>query len=97
MKLKRKYLKYFKHTKPTRNQLFDMSPSQFKTLLKRRGYKISRDFFRSGSIAHYKNRMYRFRWWSDEFVVDKSCIKIEFDRWANSVDDVIPFLDWIKQ
>ena len=86
-----------KRQKPTRNQLFGLSCSEFKTLLKRRGYKISRDFFKNGSIAQYKGRMYRFRWWGDEFFVDISCPLGEFDRWANSTDDVINFFNWIEE
>ena len=43
----------FKYTakKPSRDQLWGMSPSQFKTMLKRRGFKVDRDFFKLGAMA----------------------------------------------
>lgn len=87
----------YKYRRPTRDQLGGMSPSEFKTMLKLRGYAITRDFFKMGSIAVYKGRRYRFRWWSDEFVVDVSCPIPDFDRWANSVDEVEYFSDWKTQ
>ena len=87
----------YKATKPKREQLHGMSPSEFKTLLKHRGYSVSRDFFKWGSVAKYKNRSYRFRWYSDgEFFVDKSCVHSDFDRWANSVDDVFTIYNWLE-
>lgn len=86
----------FKAKRPKREQLHGLSPSELKTLLKRRGYKIGRDFFKYGSLARYKNRGYRFRWYSDEFFVDKSCVRSEFDRWANSVDTVFTFYNWLE-
>ena len=51
----------FKYTvkKPDRDQLWGMSPSQFKTLLKRRGFKVDRDFFKMGATAKKGNRLYR--------------------------------------
>ena len=84
--------------KPTRDQLAGLSPSQFKTLLKRRGYRVSRDFFKMGSMARRGNRLYRFRWWGKVggFVVDISCPLNEFDRWANSVEQTVAFYDWHK-
>ena len=92
-----------KYTKPTRNQLWGMSPSEFKTMLKRRGHSVPRDFFKR-SVSHYKGRAYRFRWWGDvygddtgEFFVDVSCPLKEFDRWANSVDEVVNFYNWIEK
>lgn len=80
--------------RPKRDQLYDMSPSKFKSMLKQRGYKVPRNFYKGGSVAYYKNRAYRFRWWSDEFFVDKSCVLSEFDRWVNSVDMVITIFNW---
>ena len=87
-----------KRPRPTREQLHGMSCSEFKTVLRRRGYTIGRDFFKWGSIATYKNRSYRFRWYSTEggFVVDKSCVYHEFDRWANSTDEVIAIANWVE-
>ena len=83
--------------RPKRDQLHGLSPSEFKTLLKRRGYKINRNFFKYGCLARYKGRSYRFRWYSDgEFFVDKSCGYKDFDRWANSVDEVITIFNWLE-
>ena len=83
--------------RPKRDRLHGLSPSELKTLLRRRGYDIGRDFFRYGCQARYRGRSYRFRWYSDgEFFVDKSCILSEFDRWANSVDEVITFYNWLE-
>lgn len=86
----------YKAERPSRDQLWGMSPSQFKTMLKTRGYRVRRDFFKMGSIAQHKGRMYRFRWWGavGEFFVDVSCRIVEFDRWANSTDTVITFYNW---
>jgi len=56
-------MKYkYRAKRPKRDQLHGMSCSELKTLLKRRGYKIDRDFFKF-CVAEYKNRLYRFRWW----------------------------------
>ena len=76
--------------KPTRAQLNGMSCSEFKTALKRLGYKVPRDFFRRGSIARRGSRRYRFRWWSEDFMCDVSVTSLEFDRWANSVWKQMP-------
>ena len=86
----------FRAKRPKREQLHGMSPSELKTLLRRRGYKIERNFFKFGSLARKNGRTYRFRWYSDEFFVDKSCIRSEFDRWANSVDNVFTFYNWLE-
>ena len=87
----------FKAKRPRRDQLHGFSPSEFKTILKRRGYKVPRDFFKYGCLARYKGRSYRFRWYSDgEFFVDKSCLRSDFDRWANSVDEVITIYKWLE-
>ena len=81
--------------RPTRNQLAGYSLSEFKTLLKRLGHKVPRDMDLSGYVTEYNNRLYRWRWWSDEgFVVDVSEPLDQFDRWANSVEEVIKFSDW---
>lgn len=83
------------YTRP-KKQTLGMSRSRFKTLLRRRAHKIKRDFFKN-SVSHYKGRAYRFRWWGEDgFVIDISCPLADFDRWANSTDDVVNFEDWIK-
>ena len=87
----------YKYTRPTRSQLAGRSASEFKTLLRGLGFKVDRAFFGSGcSVAHFRGRAYRFRWWSTEgFMVDMSCPVADFDRWANSVDRVMSFDDWL--
>lgn len=60
----------------------------FKTLLKRNGFLVPRNFFGRGCcIAEKNNRLYRFLFLYGE--VDVSCKRYEFDRWANSTDDTI--------
>jgi hypothetical protein len=77
-----------------------MSPSRFKSFLKCIGHKVPRDFYYEGCVSLYKNRYYRWRFWGcpytgdDTFVVDISCVKSKFDRWANSVEKTVPFESW---
>lgn len=82
--------------RPTKQQL-GMPRNKLKTMLKRRGYSVRRDFFKWGvCICTKGRRFYRLRWWSDEgFVVDIS--DLDFDRWANSVERTIPFDEWREQ
>lgn len=88
----------YKSKKPTREQLHGMSPSEFKTMLKRKGYSVRREFFKYGSVATKGSRMYRFRYWAfPDFFVDISCPEKEFDRWANSVDTTVNFFNWIEK
>ncbi len=81
--------------KPRRKDLDGMSPSEFKTFLKKNGFHVRRDFFKTGSVATKGSRFYRLRWWDDGyndftgFVVDVSTPKSRFDRWANSVHSVL--------
>jgi hypothetical protein len=81
--------------KPRRKDLDGMSPSEFKTFLKKNGFHVRRDFFKTGSVATKGSRFYRLRWWDDGyndfavFVVDVSTTKSRFDRWANSVHNVL--------
>ena len=88
--------------RPSRDELGGMSPSEFKTLLKQRGFKVSRNFFDRESVAQCRNRLYRFRWWGDTynkldaFFVDISCPIRDFDRWANSTDNTMYFTEWLK-
>ena len=84
-------------TKPSRDQLWGMSASQFKTMLKRKGFKVDRDFFKTGAMAKKGNHLYRFRYWAHpEFLVDISCPLKDFDRWANSVDRIINFYNFAE-
>lgn len=60
----------------------------FKTLLRRNGFKVKRNFYgKECCIARRNGRLWRFRFWDG--VVDISCPLPEFDRWANSTDDTI--------
>jgi hypothetical protein len=60
----------------------------FKTLLKRNGFNVPRDFYGpSCCIAAKAGRKWRFRF--DAGVVDVSCELWDFDRWANSVDRIL--------
>ena len=38
--------------KPRRKDLDGMSPSEFKTFLKKNGFRVRRDFFKTGSVHH---------------------------------------------
>lgn len=82
--------------RPTTQQL-GLPRNKLKTLLKRNGYKVRRDFFKWGACVCTKGqRHYRFRWWGEEgFVVDISAL--DFDRWANSVERTVPFQQWLKE
>jgi hypothetical protein len=76
--------------KPPRDKLLGMSASEFKTLLKRRGFKVPRNFFKMGCISEANGRYWRWRWWADDgFVVDVSEPFSTFDRWANSTDTTV--------
>ncbi len=90
--------KSYKSRKPRREQLWGMSPSEFKTLLKRLGYRVPRDLFKYGMCTAYKgNRAYRFRHWAfPDFFVDISCPLTDFDRWANSTEQTVNFYNWIE-
>ena len=88
--------------RPKRFELDGYSPSELKTLLKKLGHKVPRDFFKYGCITKRRSLLYRWRYWGGHpfsndttFVVDISCPKSEFDRWANSVDYCISFKEYI--
>lgn len=73
--------------RPNRSQLLGYSRSKFKTLLRRKGHQVPRDFYKYVTTTIKNGRYWRWRWWSEEgFVVDMSCLIADFDRWANSVD-----------
>ena len=88
-------MKRYKAARPKRADLSGLSPSEFKTLLRRAGHKVSRNFYSSACISYKGNCLYRWRWWSELAVVDVSCAKEDFDRWANSVESTIPIKEWI--
>jgi hypothetical protein len=57
----------------------------FKTFLKRRGFKVKRDFYGGNCcIAKKSGRLWRFRFHAG--MVDISCEIGGFDRWANSTE-----------
>ena len=79
----RRRLSKWKYTRPK-----FVGRAAFKTLLKRNGFKVKRDFYGpSCCIAQLGGRQYRFRFDSDE--VDVSCPMADFDRWANSTDETM--------
>lgn len=71
-----------------------MSRSEFKAKLRRAGFKVPRNFYGFGSHcmsrgslgATGKGRLYRVHF--NALEVDESCVADDFDRWANSTDDV---------
>lgn len=73
-----------------------MSKSEFKTLLRRLGHDFSRDSFskNNSAISYYKGRAYR---WSSIPEVDISCNLDDFDRWANSVDQILPIKQILRK
>jgi len=89
-------LKY-KSPRPIKSKI-GMNPSRLKVMILRRGYRLpdKREFYKYGSVAYYKGRAYRFRWWSDIPMVDISCPRVDFDRWANSTDKSITFQEWLN-
>jgi len=73
-------MKKWKYTRPK-----FAGRAAFKTLLKRRGFKVERDFYGFGCcIAKKAGRLWRFRFHAG--VVDMSCELKDFDRWANSTE-----------
>jgi hypothetical protein len=83
----------FKYTRPGRTKLCGFSQSEFKTFLRRNGFRVHREFFGlKCSEAERGGRRYRFRHWAEGgFLVDISCKLNDFDRWANSTDEAITF------
>ena len=88
----------FKVQRPKRAVLCGLSPSEFKTKLKRAGHNVPRDFFRSGCISKKGSKVYRWRWWSTDEPIPVVDIanRHDFDRWANSVIECVPFNEVIK-
>ena len=88
-------------TRVPRDKLAGYSRAEFKTLLKRLGFKVKRNFFEYECIAEYKNRRYRFRHWGDyypvdpTFVVDVAVLNRDFDRWAISTERTITFDEFL--
>jgi len=76
--------------RPTRKQLNGYSLSELKTMLKRAGHKVPRNLEREAYVTECDGRLFRWRWWAEEFVVDRSEPIEDFDRWANSVEGSFP-------
>jgi hypothetical protein len=75
-----------------------LSQRQLKALLKYHHYKVPRDWHRRDYVAQKGNRLYRFRWWTQEgFLVDVSEPLLSFDRWANSTYQTLSWRDFQKQ
>lgn len=86
-----------------RDKMGGFSKSELKAKLKHKGFKISRTFFKDGCVAVYRNRYYRFRHWGDWYVgggtfyIDVSEVRRDFDRWANSTENVLTFQEFCKE
>lgn len=78
--------------RPKTNQL-GMKPSDLKTMLRRKGFSVDRNPWKN-NIVRKGNRIYRLRYWANEFLVDISCL--DFDRWANSCEKTITFKEFIQ-
>ena len=76
--------------RPTRKQLNGYSLSELKTMLKRAGHKVPRNLERDAYVTEWDGRLFRWRWWSEEFVVDRSEPIEVFDRWGNSTEESLP-------
>ena len=94
--IKMRRLRFYKFPRPTREQLCGMSPSEFKTVLRKKGLTFRRDFFKN-SMARMGGKYFRFRWWSKTPTVD-ICYNInEFDRWSNSTDERFTIEEWLQK
>jgi hypothetical protein len=76
--------------RPTRKQLNGYSLSELKTMLKRAGHKVPRNLERDAYVTECDGRLFRWRWWADEFLVDRSEPIEVFDRWGNSTEESLP-------
>jgi len=93
----------WRQPKPTRTHLNGYSFSEFKTLLRRMGYRIPRDWKYGVTTHKNMNRYFRFRWfpaYGDDptnfvFKVDISEPFDEFDRWANSTESIVPVSEFL--
>lgn len=96
-------MKKWRITRCKKDVLYDAtqaSRASIKSVLKRLGFKVPKNFWGFGcQTACKKSRMYRFRLYDDDgkksFVVDESCLKQDFDRWANSTESVYSFEDFV--
>lgn len=74
-----------------------MSRSEFKTRLRRAGFKVLRDFWGRGCmITLLAGRYYRVRFEDTQCLVDQSCKLADFDRWANSTEQVLEFKEFAQ-
>jgi len=78
----------------------DASRAQIKSLLKFLGFKVPRNFWGVGcQIASKKSKLYRLRLVDIDgekcCVVDESCKRSDFDRWANSTENAYSFEELI--
>lgn len=74
-----------------------MTRSEFKTRLRRAGFKVPRDFWgRRCMIARLAGRLYRVRFEDTQCLVDQSCKLADFDRWANSTEQVLEFKEFAQ-
>ena len=89
MKLKLKFRK-FNYSRPKFS-----GRAAFKTLLKRNGFSVPKNFYGFGCcIARKDTRLFRFRFGAN--AVDVSCVIADFDRWANSTASTFSSIDSFK-
>ena len=75
-----------------------LSRSEFKTRLRLAGFKVLRDFWGRGCmITLHAGRYYRVRFESTLCLVDQSCKLADFDRWANSTEQVLAFNEFAQE
>lgn len=91
-------MKKWKLSRRTNNQVIaatSMTRSRLKTQLKCAGFVVDRNFWGFGCmIARRNSRLYRVRFDQDTCFVDQSCVKADFDRWANSTDKTFEFKEF---
>ena len=96
-------MKKWRATRCKKDVLYEATQASragIKSALKHLGFKVPKNFWGFGChIAYKKSRLYRFRLVDIDgkkcCVVDESCLKRDFDRWANSTEDVYSFEDFV--
>lgn len=85
----------WKYTRPSNASMriaTGLSRSEFKTRLRLAGFKVPRDFWGRGCMITLRaGRYYRVRFENTQCLVDQSCKLADFDRWANSTEQVCVF------
>ena len=77
-----------------------MSRSEFKTWLKRRGFRVRRNFYQWYSVGTRGGRQYLFGFMdqdSEHYGVRVGCPMHEFDRWAVSTERHVRLDEWLVE